>query len=82
MKWEDAADKLSEIIDRLYEKRHRGFGNARTMRNLFEKIIERQANRIVGIDPITEDILVRLTEEDVPEINKTVKEIIVFDEED
>lgn len=79
---EDAADKISEIIDRVYEKRHRGFGNARTMRNLFEKIIERQANRIVNLDPITEEILITLTEEDVPDILKTVKEIIVFDEDE
>lgn len=79
---EDAADKISEIIDRVYEKRHRGFGNARTMRNLFEKIIERQANRIVNLDPITEEILITLTEEDVPDILKTVKEIIVFNEDE
>lgn len=77
----DAEDKLSEIIHGLYEKRHKSFGNARTMRNLFEKIIERQANRIVGTAEITEEILITLTEEDIPEIKKTIKEIIVFDEE-
>ncbi|WP_024771349.1 AAA family ATPase [Aquimarina macrocephali] len=79
---EDAEEKLMEILDRIYEKRHRGFGNARTIRNLFEKIIERQANRIVSITPITEEILMTLTEEDIPEILKTVKEIILFDEEE
>jgi len=79
---QDAEDKLSEIIHKVHEKKHRGFGNARTMRNLFEKIIERQANRIVKIDPITEEILTTLTEEDVPEILKTVKEILVFNEEE
>tara|TARA_R110000868_G_scaffold25085_1_gene97896 strand:- start:6124 stop:7611 length:1488 start_codon:yes stop_codon:yes gene_type:complete len=78
---DDAQDKLSEIITRVYEKRHKGFGNARTMRNLFEKIIERQANRIVNISPITEEILVTITEEDIPEILKIVKEISVFDTE-
>ncbi len=78
---EDAEDKLSEIIHGLYEKRHKGFGNARTMRNLFEKIIEKQANRIVNISEITEEVLVTLTEEDIPPINKTIKEIIVFNEE-
>ena len=76
---EDAEDKLSEIIDRVYEKKHRGFGNARTMRNLFEKIIERQANRIVNLEPITEDMLITLTETDVPNILDTVKEILVFE---
>jgi len=77
---EDAEDKISEIITRVYEKKHRGFGNARTMRNLFEKIIEQQANRIVLIDSITENILITITEEDVPEILKTVKEIVVFND--
>jgi hypothetical protein len=71
-----------EILDRIYEKRHRGFGNARTMRNLFEKIIERQANRIVSITPITEKILITLIEDDIPEILKTVKEIVLFDEDE
>lgn len=79
---EDAEEKLNEILDRLYEKRHRGFGNARTVRNLFEKVIERQANRIVSIAPITEDILMTITEEDVPDVLKTVKEIMLFEEED
>lgn len=79
---EDAEDKLNEILIKLHEKRHRGFGNARTMRNLFEKIIERQANRIVSITPITEKILITLTEEDIPGILKTVKEIMLFDEEE
>ncbi len=77
---EDAEEKLLEILDRIYEKRHRGFGNARTIRNLFEKIIERQANRIVSMTPITEEVLITLIEDDIPEILKTVKEIILFDD--
>ncbi len=76
---EDAQDKLMEIFDRLYEKKHPGFGNARVVRNLFEKIIEIQSNRIVNIAPLTEEILITLTEEDIPAINKTVKEILVFE---
>ncbi len=79
---EDAEEKLLEILERLHKKQHRGFGNARTMRNLFEKIIERQANRIVSITPITEEILITLLEEDIPEILKTVKEIILFSEDE
>lgn len=77
----DAVDKLTEIIHRIHEKRGDTFGNARTMRNLFEKIIERQANRIVTLKKIDKKILITLTEEDIPEILKTVKEILVFDED-
>jgi len=66
----------------LYEKKHKGFGNARAVRNLFEKIIERQANRIIQISPIDKDTLINLTEEDVPEILKAVKDIIIYDQEE
>ncbi len=79
---EDAEEKLREILERVYEKRHKAFGNARTMRNLFEKIIELQANRIVAITPVTADLLKTLTEEDIPEVLKTVKEIVLFDEDE
>lgn len=79
---EDAEEKLTEILERAYEKRHKGFGNARTVRNLFEKIIERQANRIVDVTPVTEELLKTITEEDIPEILKTVDEIAAPDEED
>ncbi len=79
---EDAEEKLLEILERLHKKQHRGFGNARTMRNLFEKIIERQANRIVSITPITEELLITLIEDDIPEILKTVKEIILFNHDE
>src|SRR5690606_37055692 len=78
----DAEDKLFEILERVHEKRHRGFGNARVARNLFEKIIERQANRIVSITPITDEILITLTEDDIPEVLKAVKEITIFDDEE
>lgn len=79
---EDAEEKLKEIIERVHEKRSPSFGNARAMRNLFEKIIERQANRIIKLSPITEDILVTLTEDDVPDILKAVKDLVVFDEDE
>lgn len=78
---DDAQDKLLEIIDRLYEKRHPSFGNARTMRNLFEKIIQIQANRIVSIEPLTKEILITLTEEDIPPVLKTVNDILLFEED-
>ena len=39
-------------------------------------------NQLIVVNPITEEILITLTEEDVPDILKTVKEIIVFDEDE
>ena len=77
---EDAEEKLLFIFEELHRKRHKTFGNARVARNIFEKCVERQANRIVSIAPITEEILMTLTEEDVPPVKETVQAVIVFDE--
>jgi len=79
---DDAKEKLTFIFDKLYEQRHKSFGNARTARNLFEKIIEYQANRIVSIPEITIEILKTITEEDVPPVNQTVEELMRFQEKD
>ena len=41
------------------------FGNARGVRNLYERILVQQANRLAGLETVTKDDLVRLTAEDV-----------------
>lgn len=75
---EDAEDKLSFIFDKLYEKRNRTFGNARVVRNIFEECVERQANRIVSIAPITTEILRALTDADIPEMQEAIDMALVF----
>jgi SpoVK/Ycf46/Vps4 family AAA+-type ATPase len=77
-----AKEKLEYIFDKLYEKRHKSFGNGRVARNLFEKIIEYQANRIVSITPITEELLREIIEDDIPPVNKTVEEYMIFQQEE
>ncbi|CAM1351624.1 AAA family ATPase [Tenacibaculum halocynthiae] len=79
---EDAKEKLHFIFDKFYGKKDKNFGNARVARNLFEKIIEYQANRIVSIAPITIEILKTIAEEDIPPVNKTVEEYLQFQEEE
>ncbi|MBK6338963.1 MAG: AAA family ATPase [Bacteroidetes bacterium] len=66
----------------LYERRNPAFGNARVVRNLFEQIIASQANRLVSITPITRDLLMRIEEPDVPEVQASIKNLMVFDEEE
>ncbi|MBP7223512.1 MAG: AAA family ATPase [Sedimentibacter sp.] len=61
-----AKNKLKAIFNILHANKDKSFGNARLARNLFEKTIERQANRIAGIAPLTEEILSSITEEDIP----------------
>jgi hypothetical protein len=68
---EDAQEKLQATFDLLYEKRDEGFGNARVVRNLFEKCTQNQANRIVGLPDLTQDILKILEEDDIPEPKET-----------
>lgn len=67
-----AKEKLKTVFDALYAKKDRTFGNGRLVRNLFEKIIERQCNRIAHIAPPTHEILTTITDDDIPEINKIV----------
>lgn len=62
----DARDRLYKLLEALYENRDRTFGNARTVRNLFEKTIERQANRLAIIPTLTDELLTNLLPEDLP----------------
>lgn len=72
---EAAKEKLQDTFSLLYEKRDEGFGNARVVRNLFEKCIQMQANRIINLPEITSDILKTLEETDIPEPKKTVEQV-------
>jgi len=64
---EEANQKLKALLAELYEQRDRTFGNARLVRNLFEKTIERQANRLAVINTLTDEILTTILPEDIPE---------------
>ncbi|WP_298309870.1 AAA family ATPase [uncultured Aquimarina sp.] len=79
---DEAKEKLEFIFDKLYEKRHKSFGNARVARNLFEKIIEYQANRIVSITPLTEELLKTIVEDDIPPVNQTVDDYLRFQKDE
>lgn len=61
----DAEALLRRKFDALYEARDSHFGNARTARNLFEKTINAQANRIAAQSEILDEELESLTAADV-----------------
>ena len=44
-----------------------GFGNGRLARNLFEEACAQQASRVVRLDDVSREDLIRLTAEDIPE---------------
>lgn len=50
----DAMPYLSEKMTEMFINRDEHFGNARTVRNLFERAINQQANRIVMDDDVTD----------------------------
>ena len=62
---EDAAKPLEDILEA--ESRDvEGFGNARGVRNLFEKAISAQADRLAaGKDPLTRESLMQITRQDL-----------------
>lgn len=62
-----AADqRLAAIFDALSAARDETFGNARTARNLFEATISLQANRIVSLANINEEVLRTIEDADIP----------------
>lgn len=59
-------ERLIKLFEELYIHRDRTFGNARIVRNLFEKSIELQANRLAVLSSFTDDVLTTLLPEDIP----------------
>lgn len=50
---------------KLFEQRDKNFGNARLVRNLFEKTIERQATRLTKVSELNQDNIVTIMAEDI-----------------
>ena len=63
-----ARRKLLRIIEELKERDTENFGNARTVRNMIEKAIRKQAVRLVNI-PMHRGQLMEITEEDIQEVS-------------
>lgn len=59
-----AKDYLRQYFEAMYEHRSSNFANGRAVRNLFEEVITRQANRLAGDEDITDEELNTLTYED------------------
>lgn len=61
----EAQELLRAVFDDMYDTRDENFGNGRTVRNTFEKIINCQATRLASVEEITDEQLMMLTLEDV-----------------
>ena len=61
---EEAESYAKEFFEDMYKNRDDNFGNGRDVRNRFEDIISRQANRLAAMDAPTKDDLMTIEKED------------------
>ncbi len=62
---EAAKEVLLTRFKELYDHRDKSFGNGRLVRNMFEKTIEKQANRLVTIPDVTTYTMQQILPEDI-----------------
>jgi AAA+ superfamily predicted ATPase len=74
----EAKEKLVDTFELLYSKKDENFGNARVVRNLFEKCVQNQANRIITLPLINQEILKTFIEIDIPEPKETQSQVSFF----
>ena len=59
---------VKDHLQELYEDRDENFGNARDVRNLFEKIVAAQADRVAGLEKPTDEDISTITVEDLKDL--------------
>lgn len=62
---EESKTVLLHKLSDLYVKRDKKFGNGRLVRNIFEKTIERQANRLVKYSRVSKEMMMTIMPEDI-----------------
>ena len=62
---QDVRASIVDVMKVAVQNKDRNFGNARYVRNLFEKAIQRQAVRLSSVAPITTEMLAELTLHDL-----------------
>lgn len=61
----EAENDIRELLRGLYEERDENFGNARDVRNLFERAVARQSDRVAGLESPSREQLMELTSDDL-----------------
>ena len=64
---DNAEQKLESLFRHSFESRDKSFGNGRFVRNIFEKTLEKQANRIASVATLSREILTTIEVNDVPD---------------
>ena len=70
---DEADEMLKEQLDYAVEHKDRNFGNARYVRNVFEKSIQMQANRLEGRTNLSDRQLTEITASDIEKAFAQVK---------
>ena len=65
---DSAAPVVRQKLQKMYDERDEQFGNARSVRNFFDKMVKKQASRVVSLPQVTKEILMTFMPEDVPEV--------------
>ena len=68
-----ALELVRSLFEQLYANRGSEFGNAREVRKVFDRILGNQANRIINLNQVNEEILSTITDEDVRPLLNTVE---------
>ncbi|NLL46625.1 MAG: AAA family ATPase [Clostridiales bacterium] len=63
----EASERARELLNRLYEQRDDNFGNARDVRNLFERAVSMHSDRVASIESPSKEDLITLIKEDIPD---------------
>ena len=63
----DAVEKAETLFEGAYTNRNQSFGNGRFVRNIFEKSLENQANRLAKLSDIDRKVLMKIEAEDISE---------------
>ena len=67
---EDFAQKLAPMLVKQFKERGPNFGNGRMVRNLFENIVGKHANRVAAVSNPSVNALEKLMPEDLPFFDK------------
>jgi SpoVK/Ycf46/Vps4 family AAA+-type ATPase len=65
---ENAKVVLTKQVELMCNYRDKNFGNGREMRNLFEKTLENQANRLASKIDLSDEVLTSILPEDLPSL--------------
>ena len=72
----EADHAAKAMFTELYEERDENFGNGRDVRNCFEDMVVRQANRVAAMEAPTKDDLIAVLPEDLFDEPEELKELL------